>query len=308
MSCILAASGAQCSPASAVKQDYVDLQNASSAKAVGKKLASLQEAGKTLQKEAVRAKYIIEEEERELEQRLKELTVKKMEFENEVKRLTSNKASAEARCCTLNIKLSDKRRGYWEARKNLSVAQDRLQEVREEAEFASTIGLVVGSLLFGLLGGYIGRGIASLINESESKIKCAENILSVWEGDVQKVIRELRNNEISISRMQQRIDDIQSDMKRCNDEIKLAHDKMTTTKKLISLHLRAAHLWEQFETAAENTTGCTERLKDSVTKATDPKRMSILKSNGFNIKVTSFMNAWQVISKQGQILGIYSIN
>ncbi len=48
------------------------------------KLISLQEVGKTLQKEAVRAKDVLEEKERELEQGLKELTMKKSELENEV--------------------------------------------------------------------------------------------------------------------------------------------------------------------------------------------------------------------------------
>ncbi len=138
------------------------------------------------------------------------------------------------------------------------------------------------------------------------KIESAENRLSNREDDVQRVKRDLRDIDISISRIQQKIDDIQSDIKSCSAEISSTHDKMTATKKFISIHLEAAHLWELFETAAENATGLTERLKDIVTKATKPEKMHILKSNGVIIKVTSFMEAWQEISTQGQILGTYN--
>ncbi len=304
MSSDLVARGVQC--ISAVKDAYEDLHNSSSVedvKAVQKKLASLQEVGKTLQKEAVRAKDVLEEKEKELEQGLKELTVKKSELEDEVTRLIDDKDSAEARCDTLNTQLSDKNKDYEEAQRDLSAAQDRLREVKKDADTASTTGSVLGSILLGgSVGGQAGRVIASLINDSEAKIEIAENRLSNREGDVQRVKRDLRDIEISISRIQQRIDDIQSDIKSCNDEINSTHDKMTATKMSISIHLEAAHLWELFETAAESATSITERLKDIVTKATKPEKMRILKSNGVIIKVTSFIEAWQEISMQGQIL------
>ncbi len=298
------AMGVQC--ISDIKNAYEELQNSSSVKAVQTKLASLQEVGKALQKEAVRAKDALEEKEKELEQGLKVLTVKKTELENEVTGLIDDKASAEARCRTLNTQLSDKKDDYEEARRDLSAAENRLQEVKKEADTASNIGLVVGIIFFGpILGGLAGRGIASLINDSEAKTESTKNRLSNREGDVQRVKIDLRDIEKSISRIQQRIDDIQSNIKSCNAEINSTHDKMTATKKSISIHLEAAHLWELFETAAENATGFTERLKNIVTKATKPEKMHILKSNGVIIKVTSFMEAWQEISTQGQILGTY---
>ena len=97
---------------------------------------------------------------------MNELTLKKTELESEVTRLIDDKVSAEARCRTLNTQLSDKNDDYWEAQIKLSAAQDRLREVKKEADTASTIGSVVGSILGGpILGGLAGRGIASLIND-----------------------------------------------------------------------------------------------------------------------------------------------
>ncbi len=160
------------------------------------KLASLQEVGRTLQKEAVRAKDVLEEE---LEQKLNRLTMKKTELENEVTRLIDDKASAEARCDTLNTQLSDKNKDYEEAQRELSAAQDRLRKAKDEAGRASTIGSVVGSIFGGpLFGGQAGRGIASLINDSEAKIESAEKRLSDREDDVQGVKKDLREIEINL--------------------------------------------------------------------------------------------------------------
>ncbi len=281
------ARGVQC--ISAVKDAYEDLHNSSSVedvKAVKMKLASLQEVGRTLQKEAVRAKDVLEEKERELEQRLNKLTMKKTELENEVTRLIDDKASAEARCDTLNTQLSDKNKDYEEAQRELSAAQDRLRQLQR--------GPAMGP------GSIIGAFYPAI--PVESKITSAERTLHDRESDVERVKKDLSDTEISISKIQQMIDTIRSDISNHDSEINSTHDKMTGTKKSISIHLEAAHLWELFETAADNATGLTELLKDIVTKATKPEKMHILKSNGVVIKVKSFMEAWQEISMQGEIL------
>lgn len=304
----LVAKGHSCIAAAAKAYDLIYTE--SNAKDAEKYLAALKEEGEQLQKAAEDTKEDLLEKETTLRKEMALLEAEEQRFESAVSSLTNSKSSAEH-------KLQNHVRALGDSRYQQSQSEERLR--RAESELSSAIGkeagiatasvaggIVLGLLTFGIGGLAVGAvaagATAGIVIACEGKVKDAKSDISRCVTDLENCHSNVRSTRDGISNIERDIGDYQKRIQVNKENAGKMHQKISGIIKSIEFSERSINYWEDFTTVSKQATERSDRLNALVKKATAKENFRIMTSNGTVIIAESFVEAWEEVSKEGQIM------
>lgn len=309
MSQELVAKGHRCIIAARRVYD-LDVYTESEANDAKNSLAALKEDGEQLQKAAKEAKEDFMEQGRKLKNEMAQLEAEEQSFESTVSSLTSSKSAAEYQLQNQERALSETRSQQSQAENRLRSAESDLRSAKKKEKDVAVAsvagGIVVGLLTFGVgglaVGALAGGATAAIINNCEGKVRDARRDISRCHSDVESSERSVRSTRDRVSNIGSEISDYQRRIQHNKQEAIKRHEKVSRVMKSIDFSEKSIDFWEDFTTVSKSATERSERLERLVNKAIKKENYRIMRANGTVTIAQSFVEAWEEVSKKGQIM------
>ena len=294
----------------AVQRAYNLIYTEGQGKEAEKILVALREDGKQLQKAAKETKENFIAEGKKLRDEIAQLEAEEQKFQCEVSSLTSQKSTAEYHLQNQERALSEARQQLSEAESKLRRAESDLRSAKEKeknvAVASVTGGVLLGLVTFGVgglaVGALAGGATAAIINNIEGRCRDARHEKRRCSSDVESSERNLSSTRERVNSYERDIRDYNSRIQRNRRAAEEAHNKVSIMMKSRDFCETSDDFWTEFIAVSKAATERSDRLKKLVDRAIKRENMKVLRANGTTVIVESFVEAWEEVSKRGQIM------
>ena len=271
-----------------------------------KLLTDLKKDGVELQMAAKAAKIDCIREDKKIREEIATIEVEEEHLQHQVYSLISKKKVAEDRLRIQNRRLLEAKRNLTVAENKLKQAESELQEeLQTERDFIKTAAIlmvVAGVFTLGL-GGLAVYGISSIVLSGIEE-RCRELRLHIrnCRSNVHLLTRALDSGKGAVQLFQREIQTYRSRIESNKRAVKLDQQRVEALMRERKFCIMLDDYWTEFVLLSETATEKTDRMKKLINKAMERKRYKVLRANGTVVFVQSFVEAWEEVSKKGQII------
>ncbi|EDO40931.1 predicted protein [Nematostella vectensis] len=259
------------------------------AQSASQTLRSIRQDAFMLKLKSTRLRNFLEFEERRCQTRVEGLV-------RQVNSLHSEETMLNNRKKDLAIKKAAQKTAKQEHAKNKQSARRRADEARaKQREAEQKLDEVKSMWCVPVVGQVL--VVRELLEDNSTRAKAAYSDVTRHEIDAKRADSEIRRAESKIREVNEKLDDIASRVRHLKVEQDRSHKELGETRSTTAFVMQAVAFWEELIELTNSATLSTTHLQRIVDKAATRNTVRILGSRGTRTIVRSFRDCWMEVAE-----------